>query len=404
VSDILTITRLGRLGDGVAETAEGPRHIARALPGERVREDGGRVEIVEASARRVTPPCRHFGDCGGCQMQHLERSAYLEWKTGLLAEALQRQSIEAQLQPILSFSPASRRRAVFSALRLPGGVVLGFSREASNRIVGLTQCHVLEPAIAGALPALRRLCAAVLARRGTAKVSVLATPNGLDVAVEQDQPIGEKARREAAAISQQEDFARLSVNGETLLELRRPAIRAGKAWIVPPPGAFLQAVDAAEEAMARLGCGHLAGEKRVADLFCGVGAFALRLAGESMVLASDSDGPALAALERAWRETGGGLKEVRTLRRDLLRSPVTAGEMKGLGGVLFDPPRAGAEAQAREIALSKVAKVAAISCNPVTLARDLAILLEGGLRIKSITPVDQFHWTPHLEAVALLER
>jgi 23S rRNA (uracil1939-C5)-methyltransferase len=181
-------------------------------------------------------------------------------------------------------------------------------------------------------------------------------------------------------------------------------LRTGIAWVTPPPGGFVQASAECENAMAELVTAHLAGCKKVADLFCGFGPFALRLAEYATVQAMESDGLALAALNQAWRETGGRLKAMVHDKRDLYRRPMSAVELKGIDGVVFDPPRAGAEVQARELAKSKVRRIAAVSCNPQTLVRDIKILLDGGFRLVSITPIDQFAFTPHLETVALLER
>jgi 23S rRNA (uracil1939-C5)-methyltransferase len=282
--------------------------------------------------------------------------------------------------------------------------LFGFSQRGSNKIVDLKECPVLLPTIEKSIPSLRQLAAIVSPRRGTMKLSVIACSNGLDIAASNGVFTAEPARSKAASLAIAEGWARLTLNGETLIETQRPLLACGIALVTPPPQAFVQAVAAAEEAMAQLVCGHLAGARHCADLFSGFGAFALRLAVNSTVLAVESSAPALAALDRAWRETGGRLKAVSTLRRDLFSAPLTAAEMKKIDGVVFDPPRAGAEAQAHEIARSAVPLVAAVSCNPVTLARDLKILHDGGYRIERVTPLDQFTHTPHVEAVALLRR
>jgi len=199
-------------------------------------------------------------------------------------------------------------------------------------------------------------------------------------------------------------FCRLSLNGDVLIEVEKPVLKMGQAQVVPPPGCFVQAMSAAETQMAEMVVSHLQGCKQVADLFCGIGTFALRLAEHASVLAIETDQPSLDALAGAWRDTGGKLRTINTEKRDLFRRPLMANEMKKITGVVFDPPRAGAEAQARQLAKSKVAKIAAVSCNPTTLARDLQVLCDGGFRVKSVTPFDQFAFTPHVEVVVLLER
>jgi 23S rRNA (uracil1939-C5)-methyltransferase len=405
----LLIDRLGAQGDGVADTADGPVHVPLALPGETVEISGkGQrrtlLRIVAPSPDRVAPFCPHFGECGGCRMQHLAAPAYLAWKGNLLAAALEREGLEAEIAPMRVFARASRRRAVFSAMRDGGATRFGFARRDSDRIADLGECGVLVPAIGDQLAALRRLCGLLAPKRGVMKLAVVATAAGLDIAAETGAPASQAMRREAIEWAASEKAARLSLNGETLAEFARPGLATGLALVRPPAAAFVQAVAGAEEAMAAIALDHLAGASNIADLFCGYGAFGLRLAARAKVTAVDNSSEALAALDEAWRRTGGALKAVATQRRDLFRSPLDAAELKAFDGVVFDPPRAGAEAQARELAKSKVRRIVAVSCNPATLARDLRILADGGYRPGAITPFDQFAYSAHLEAVALLER
>ena len=409
----ISIERLGRLGDGVARMGDEPAHIPYALAGETVDiERDGRgwrlASVVDASPDRIEPVCRHFGSCGGCQLQHLERQAYLRFKRQLVIDALQRANIAAETapthQPGGDDETGSRRRAVFSFLRSGKGVVLGFSARGSNRIIDLAECPVLVPQIASRIADLRGLCATIAPRKGTSRLSVTATPEGLDAAVELSTPPPAKMVQAAINRAIALDIARLTINDEVVVELRRPNLLAGVAAVTPPPGGFVQAVAQAEQVMADLVCRHLASCSHVADLFSGHGAFALRLAVASQVHAVEADGAALAALDRAWREAGGTLKTVTHERRDLFRRPLLADELKRYDGVVFDPPRAGAEAQARELAKASSRKIAAISCNPVTLARDLRLLIDGGYRLVSVTPIDQFRYSAHVEVVALLER
>ncbi len=263
---------------------------------------------------------------------------------------------------------------------------------------------MLLPQIEAQLAELRELCAILAPKKGTMKLTALACDNGMDIAAGNGGFTPDKAKQAAIAFAGAKGWLRLALNGETLIEFSRPLLSIGKAQVSPPPEGFVQAVAGAEEAMARLALSHLSGSRHVADLFCGFGTFALRMAEHSTVLAADSSGAAIAALDRAWRETGGALKALKAERRDLYRRPLMAEELAKTDGVVFDPPRAGAEEQARELARSKVGRIAAISCNPVTLARDLRILVDGGYRVKAVTPIDQFVFTPHVEAVAELER
>lgn len=406
MSEIIHVEKLGRQGDGVA--ADGS-FVPFALPGETAAVSGSgekrRLESVTApSPHRVEPLCRHFGTCGGCQMQHLATEQYLEWKRGLLVEALAREGIETDARPVISFGAHQRRRVIFTAIRAEGHILLGFSQKQTNRITDLSQCPVLLPQIEARLAEFRELCAILAPKIGTMKLTALVCDNGLDIAANNGGFTPDKAKQAAIAFAGAKGWLRLALNGETLIEFSRPLLSIGKAQVSPPPEGFVQAVAGAEEAMARLALSHLAGARHVADLFSGFGAFALRLSEHSTVLAADSSGAAIAALDRAWRETGGALKALKAERRDLFRRPLMAEELAKIDGVVFDPPRAGAEEQARELARSKVGRIAAISCNPVTLARDLRILIDGGYRVKAVTPIDQFVFTPHVEAVAEVER
>lgn len=412
VTDTLTIDSLGRLGDGVGRVAGETVHVPFTLPGELVEAGGKgsrrRLEgILEPSPDRIDPVCHYFGTCGGCQLQHVAHSAYLAWKRGLLVEALGREELGIDPEPVVSFAAEGkfglRRRAVFTCVRAGGKVLFGFSQRQANRIVSVEECPVLVPAIVEGIAELRNVASLFLPRKGSVRVAVIACENGLDIAIE--GPVAnDKSVQQAISTAIEMDAARLSHNGETLIETRRPLLMTGLAPVTPPPGGFLQAVRQAEEKMAELAIAHLAGCTKAADLFAGHGGFALRLAQTMHVHAIESDSAALAALDRAWRETGGRLMPVTHERRDLYRAPITMKELEQFDGVVFDPPRAGAEAQSHELAKSGVRRIVAISCNPVTLARDLRILVDGGYRITSVTPIDQFVFSHHLEAVALLER
>lgn len=409
----VTIEKLGRRGDGTADIGGKPVHIAFALAGETVDiEKQGKswrlASVIEASPDRIEPICRHFGSCGGCQLQHLRHDAYLEFKRSLVTEALQRAQLQTEVGPVLHFEGKAgsglRRRAVFSFRRVTKGLVLGFAERGSSTIVDLAECPVLSPEIGAALGGLRALCNQIAPQKGLGRLIVTSTSTGLDVAIEMAGGLKAKPRQAAINRAIALDLARLSFNGEVLIETRRPVLQVGEMPVTPPPGDFVQAVAQAQEVMAGLVHGHLAGCKRIADLFSGHGAFALQLAEFAQVLAVEANGEALAALDDAWRKAGGRLRTITHDKRDLFRRPLLAGELKHFDGVVFDPPRAGAEAQANELARSGVRKVAAVSCNPVTLARDLRILIDGGYRLVSVTPVDQFRYSAHIEVVALLER
>lgn len=409
MSEILKISSLGNQGDGIANGAKGQIFVPFTLEGEGVEVSGSGAKrelerVVDPSPDRVDPFCKHYGSCGSCQLQHVEHGAYLKWKTEILKTTLSMEGIEFEVEPIRHYPRANRRRAVFTGIKTTNGMLLGFSERGSNKIVGLKECPVLVPELVEVFPQIRELCHIFAPRNGIVKASVVVCDNGFDIAINNGQKAENKQVRDAIDHVAMQSFLRFSINGETVYERIKPTLQAGIANVAPAPEAFVQASKEAEEEMAALVTKHLKSCKKVVDLFSGFGPFALRLAQKSEVIASESNQAALDALDRAWRDTGGKLKKVTCEKRDLFRRPFAFQELKYIDGVVLDPPRAGAEFQCEHIAKSRVKKVAAVSCNPTTLARDLKILINGGFKIKSITPFDQFSYTPHLETVVLLAR
>lgn len=411
----VTIDTLGARGEGIARSEAGPLFVPFALPGESVsvaahRDRGTLIAVKQASPERVEPPCPHFGPdgiggaCGGCALQHYGPSHYEAWKRGLVVKALADRGISERVEPLAVCAPGERRRMTLAARRTERGFLLGFSQARSHKIVPIHQCAIAAPAIAGRLDMLRRVAAAIAVGSKPFRVNVLVTASGLDIAATGAGRLSERHRRAAVEIALSEgDIARVTVDGETLVEPRKPLIHFGDVPVTPPPGAFLQASARAEAVMAGLVGNHLQGAKRIADLFAGCGTFGLRLARHSAVHAVESERSALAALEGGFRSVQ-GLKPVTVERRDLFRSPLVPFDLRPFEGIVFDPPRVGAEAQTRQLAEAGIPRIAAVSCNPATLARDLSILVAGGYRIARIQPVDQFLWSPHVEVVALLER
>jgi 23S rRNA (uracil1939-C5)-methyltransferase len=399
------ITRLGSQGDGIAETPQGMRYIPFALPGERVRVTGdGPCELLSPpSPDRATPVCRHFGVCGGCVAQHIREPLYAEWKRAIVIEALRQRGLAPTVAPLAVVEAHTRRRAVLTARRqTDGSLVLGYHLRKSTALVTLEECPVLLPAIAGKLAALKAIVSAIPAREN--RLTVLATRAGLDVSAEHSGGgLSAAAMSAIALVARGNKIARVTINGETVVETTAPTLVFAGIETAPPPGAFVQAVEAAERGMTAIVTEAIAGCARVADLFSGVGTFALPLARHARVLAVDSDAEALAALDRAARHAR-GLKPVETKLRDLLRTPLAPKELEGFDAVVFDPPRAGAKAQAERLAQSDVPLLVAVSCDPGTLARDLRILVDGGYDLESVTPIDQFLYSAHVEAVAVLRR
>jgi len=407
MNERLIIEELGAQGDGIAHTPGGPVYVPFALPGEVVtarveKQRGTLVSVEKSSPLRVEPVSPHFGMCGGCSVQHLAPSAYAEWKREKVVRALASRGLDAEIGPLVLCPPASRRRVTLTAQRSDGRVMLGFNAAQSHRIVEIEECPVAVPQITLALPDLRLLASLLASGPKPFHLTVTATRTGLDIAADSGPP-GEQKRRQAVEFVLAKGFARLSVRGDVLIEREKPVVLFGDVPVTIPPGGFLQATEQAERAMADLVLSHLEGAKHVADLFAGSGTFALRLARNARVHAVEGEGTALGALEEAAKRAQ-GLKPVTVEKRDLFDRPLPAKELERFDGLVFDPPRVGAEAQCRQIARSAIRRVAAVSCSPGTLARDLSILVEGGYRIASVTPIDQFLWSSHVEVVALLER
>ncbi len=405
----LKIDFVGHKGDGVAHLNNHALFVPYTLEGEVVTVEGSgpRREVIslkEKSSNRIEAICKHFGTCGGCQLQHMNESTYLTWKMGLVTEPLSRAGITLKPDDIVSFKDASRRKCVFNAQRTPAGMQLGFTEKSSVEIVSIDACPVLVPEINDQLSNIRDLINSVPTTKNPLRVSVLVTKNGLDISIEDAKELSEAERQVLIKKTIAHKFSRLTVNIETLIKTAEPQIEIANTIVSPPPAAFVQALKQAEDDMSDIVASFLKGCKQVADLYCGIGTFALKLAENSAVYAVEDSGDALNSLDQAWRDTGGKLKQIKTEKRNLERRPVTFGELKKMDGLVFDPPRAGAELQCKQIAKSRVKKVAAVSCNPATLATDLAILITGGFAVKRIVPIDQFKYTPHVEVVVLLER
>jgi 23S rRNA (uracil1939-C5)-methyltransferase len=404
----LLIEEIGARGDAQAAGPDGPIYLPYALPGERVRArvagDRGEVlAILEPNADRTAPPCRHFGRCGGCQLQHWSEAPYLEWKREQVIKALARRGIGGPVEPIIPAWGQGRRRATLHAAK---GGRFGFIARGGAHLVAVETCPILAPALIAGLPALKALGALFAPQRGDLNLQVLATDSGLDVNIKGAGKVAAFAGAtlgDAAAIAEAHDLARLSFDGEPLVLRRTPVLTMGQARVAPPPGAFVQPTREGEDVLARLTMEALAGATRAADLFSGCGTFALRLAQMCETHAVEGEDAMLTALKQA-ADHAQGLKPVTILRRDLLRTPLSALELKRFDAIVFDPPRSGARLQAEQIAASKARKVCAVSCDPATFARDAKALLDVGFEMTRVTPVDQFRYSPHIEIVGAFER
>ncbi len=408
MTEVVTIERLGHRGDGIAQGPGGLLYVPFALPGERVAverhgERGRLVEVLDPSVGRATPPCRHFGLCGGCALQMLALPATRALKRDLVVQTLAREGIETEVAETVGVDPASRRRAVLTALRVGPKLLLGYSERQSNRIVDIEECPVLSEQLSAKLADVRALIDKLVTGRKPVRVSALMTRGGLDINLEGVGAPPPRLIPTLAEMAAQRGLARLSIDGEPVLTLAEPVVEVSGIPLVPPPGGFIQASAQAEAAMARLVVDHLSPSRRVADLFSGFGTFALALAPRVPVRAVESSQAALGALNAAVRRAP-GLKRVETEKRDLFAFPLSSGELKHFDGVVFDPPRAGAKAQAAALAASDVQRIAAVSCNPASFARDARILMDGGYRLLRVIPVDQFVFSAETEVVGLFGR
>ena len=421
MSDFETlIEKVGFQGDGLTV---GGLVVPLSLPGERVRVRAGKanisdsrhelIEVLDASLDRTTPPCPHFSACGGCSLQHWALPAYSAWKKDMVEVLLRRGGLETVVHPILTTPPQTRRRVGLHARKIGpknnAPVELGFKTRKSWNLVGIHECPVSDPAITAALSQLKSLAGYLFEHPKSAPIlHVTVSLTGLDIdisGVERNKSGGlsADARMNVAMLAAEADFARVTMGEDMLYMSRTPMVRFGQARVGLPVGAFLQASSVSEAEMVRLVVEGIGAAKKVADLFCGAGTFTYPLAEKAVVYAADGSVPAIASL-RAAMASAPGLKTITPEARDLYRRPWLAEEMKGFDAVVFDPPRAGAEAQTAEIARSSIGRVVAVSCNPTTFIRDAKMLVNAGFSLDSVTPIDQFLWSSHVELVAVFSR
>ena len=399
------IRRLGHHGEGVAD---GPVYVPRALPGEEVDGDveKGRIaqpRIIKPSAHRVRPPCGHYKSCGGCALQHASDTFVADWKQGVVQAALHAQGLSAPFRPMHVSPAASRRRAGLSGRRTKSGTMIGFHGRASSTIAPISHCHLLYPDLMAIVPGLGGIVTHGASRKGEISLHLTVSGGGIDLAVEQAKPFEGAAFAALATFADQLDLARLSWNGDLVVQRRAPVQQFGAAVVVPPPGAFLQATAQGQAALVLAMQDAVGDARRVADLFSGCGTFSLPLAARAEVLAVEGDGDMLHALDAGWRKAS-GLKSVSTQTRDLFRRPLMPDELAGFSAVVIDPPRAGAEAQFAQLAQSTVPVIGAVSCNPVSFARDARLLADAGYSLDWVQVVDQFRWSTHIELAARLSR
>jgi 23S rRNA (uracil1939-C5)-methyltransferase len=413
VVERLVIDRLGHRGDGVADGADGPIYVSGTLPSETVEVEPvpGQpdrrhlLHVAAPSTERIAPICPFFGICGGCALQHWTSAPYRAWKRGLVVEALQQAGIETPVGDLIDAHGEGRRRVVFHARRSSHDILeVGFSAARAHQVIPIDHCPVLAKSLDGALQAAWTIAEVLVPANKPLDIQVTATDAGLDIDVRGSGPLTAKMTAALTRVAaQRPNLARLTRHRELIAQQRMPTVRMGAASVRLPPAAFLQATAEGETVLSQLVLDSCTGAKNIADLFAGVGPFALRLAAQARVVAVDDDEGAIAALKHA-AASASGLKPVTAERRDLFRNPLQAQELRRFDAAVFDPPRQGADAQSRLLAQSDVPVIVAVSCNPGTFARDVRHLLDGGYRLGAVTPVDQFRYSAHVEILARLEK
>ncbi|KIT17009.1 class I SAM-dependent RNA methyltransferase [Jannaschia aquimarina] len=392
------IDRLGHRGDGIAP---GPIYVPRTLPGEEVTGDivGDRVpepRIVTPSPDRVAPPCPHFRRCGGCVLQHASDGFVAEWKRSRVADALSRAGVKAQIGPVHTSPPNSRRRAALKGRKTKKGAQVGFHAAGSHDLVAIPDCRLLSRRLMGALPALEVLTRRTAPRGAEIGLHLTETATGLDLSITGGRPLD-------AGMVADLPFARVTQDGEPIAQTVAPEVQLGPARVVPPPGAFLQATAEGEATLVAAIAPAFGGARRIADLFAGMGTFTFPAAQVAPTDAFEGAADLVEALNGGIRHAP-GCKAITTTRRDLFREPLTVEELSDYDMVILDPPRAGAAAQIAHLAEVDIAAIAYVSCDPDSFARDAANLVAGGWRPGPVTLVDQFRWSAHLELAAIFRR
>ena len=385
------IVRIAARGDGVTPSG---RHVPFGVPGDAVLDDGA----LAFGPHHQQPPCRHFPECGGCQLQHADDDAYRDYLVSRVENARAQHDLATDIRTPYLSPPNTRRRAALKALKVGQGAVVGFNAEKSHRIVDMHECHILRPELFALVEPLRRLLPAMLQPKRIVEIQLTLIDAGVDVLLR-----GIHARRldeiEAlTAFALKHDLARLGVDRglgpETLFEPQPATVTLSGSHVAFPPGAFLQATEDGEDSLVQAAQEALAGSSAIADLFAGLGTFALAL---NASYAAEASRDAAAALKRA-------APAINVEHRDLYRGSLDAKELKPFDGLILDPPRAGAAEQVAELAASAVSRVAYISCNPATYARDARILVDGGYRLDWVRPVGQFRWSTHIELASRFSR
>lgn len=396
------VVRIASRGDGVTQ---GGRYVAFGVPGDHLDASGTLIE----GPHHAVPPCRHFPECGGCQLQHVADSALHDFVRDRVVGALTAQGLSADaVSPAWVAAPKTRRRAALRALKVGKRVVIGFAQAGSHSIVDMRECWLLEPALFACVQALRPVLADLIPDRRPVEVSMTLLDQGVDLMLSGVRVDGLPAIDAVTDFARSHGLARLTVDqgygAETMWEPEPASITLSGVAVRPAPFPFLQATAEAERVLIDAVLTAVAGAPMVADLFAGIGTFALALrAAGHRVYAAEAARDAIAALAGAVSGSATGAPVV-TEHRDLYRRPLTPAELNRFGAVVLDPPRAGAADQMAQLAAATVPVIAYVSCNPATFARDAAVLTAGGYALDAVKPVGQFRWSTHVELVGVFRR
>ncbi|MBN9412408.1 MAG: class I SAM-dependent RNA methyltransferase [Candidatus Paracaedimonas acanthamoebae] len=410
-----TILKLDDRGYGIAQSENRETLIVPySLPGEKVEiekvQDRWCVKkIEEVSSERIAPPCPYYETCGGCVLQHMSSSAYADYKMKRLSQAMERHGVlRSSMDPLVILEPHLRRRAIFHALKTASETLIGYYQVGSHHLVDIANCLLLRPEINDLVVPLKRLLGNILKPKEKADIFLTFTKTGIDflLKVKGNEPLDLLSIEALKTFAYEHSLARISFEndqeGWPIIALKTPQIQFGFSMVEVSADGFLQTSTEADQLLTSLVLEGLPDESgKVADLFCGRGTFTLPLSETRKVDAYEMDGKALKALTQAVKTQQ---LPIQTYARNLFSDPLTPEHLDSYQSVVLNPPRQGAAAQAKMLALSKVSHVVMISCNPDTFARDVSFLQKGGFRLEKLTPVDQFLWSPHVEIVAHLRR
>jgi len=398
------VDRLGQLGDGIIDSPNGEIFVPFTLPGEHIEGNvkNGRINsprIIKPVSDRIKPACKHFKSCGGCSLQHASDTVISDWKIRKTQDALSQVNLHPEFRPIINSKAGSRRRATFAAKRTKKGALVGFHGRASDVIIEISECPISDPILLSGMPAFSQFAILGSSRKAILRISATVSENGLDVKIDNGKKLSATEISKFAQICNQFKILRLMWNDDVIAQSNPPSQKMGLADVIPPSGAFLQATKSGEAALIKTVLEIIGPSKRVVDLFAGCGTFALPISSKATVHALEGDVNMIAALDSGWRAAG-GLHDIKSETRDLFRRPLMPDEFKKIDAIVIDPPRAGAVSQVIEIAKANVGRIAFVSCNPATFARDASILCNNGYNLDWVQVIDQFLWNPHIELVA----